>query len=229
MLSNAIAAAKATGARLIFPGNLYNFGADAWPLVSESSPQHPNTRKGMVRVEMEQMMQQAAQQGGRMMVVRAGDFFGSHGNSSWFSAVMIKPGKSVKSVNFPGERTVGHAWAYLPDLAETIARLAAMEKNLAAFEVFHFSGHWTPRAVEMAESIRRATGNPALPIRSVPWPVLYLASPFVRFLRELIEMRYLWQVPVQLDNRKLLSVLGEEPHTELDDAVRVSLRQLACI
>jgi len=45
----------------------------------------------------------------------------------------------------------------------------------------------------------------------------------------LIEMRYLWQVPVQLDNRKLLSVLGEEPHTELDDAVRVSLRQLACI
>jgi nucleoside-diphosphate-sugar epimerase len=229
MLANAIAAAKASDARLILPGNIYNFGADAWPLLSESSPQNPATRKGKVRVEMEQMMQQAAQQGARMMVVRAGDFFGGHGPSSWFAALMVSPGKPLSSVIFPGKKTVGHAWAYLPDVGETITRLASIEKNLAAFEVFHFGGHWTPNAIEMAESIRRANGNPKLPIRSLPWPIIYLVSPFVGFLREMIEMRYLWQVPLRLDNRKLVSTLGHEPHTVLDEAVKHSLRELACI
>jgi nucleoside-diphosphate-sugar epimerase len=229
MLDNAIAAAKSSGARLILPGNIYNFGNDAGTLISESSPQHPPTRKGKVRVEMEQMMQEAAQQGARMMVVRAGDFFGGHSPSSWFSTVMIKPGKPVKAVNFMGDKDVGHSWAYLPDLAETIARLASVEDKLGNFEVFHFSGQWTPRAIDMAEAIRRASGNPKATIRSFPWPLLYLASPFVELFRELLEMRYLWKVPMRLDNRKLVSVLGEEPHTDLDQAVRNSLRQLACI
>lgn len=229
MLANSIAAAKATGARLILPGNIYNFGPDAWPLLSESSPQFPLTRKGKVRVEMEQMMQTAAQQGARMMVVRAGDFFGGYGPSSWFAALMVKPGKPLGSVTFPGEKTVGHAWAYLPDLAEAIARLAEREKDMGAFEVFHFGGHWTQNAVDMAEAIRRASGNPKLPIRSLPWPVIYLVSPFVGFLRELLEMRYLWKQPLRLDNRKLVSAIGQEPHTPLDEAVKRSLRELACI
>jgi len=229
MLANSIAAAKASGARLILPGNIYNFGPDAWPLISESSPQHPTTRKGKVRVEMEQTMQTAAQQGARMMVVRAGDFFGGYGPSSWFGTLMVKPGKPLGSVTFPGEKKIGHAWAYLPDLAETIVRLAEHEKNMAAFEVFHFGGHWTANAVEMAEAIRRASGNPKLPIRSLPWPVIYLVSPFVGFLRELLEMRYLWKEPIRLDNRKLIAALGQEPHTSLDEAVKRSLQELACI
>jgi nucleoside-diphosphate-sugar epimerase len=60
MLANAIAAAKASGARLIFPGNVYNFGPDAGAVVDESSPQNPTTRKGAVRVEMERMLAAAA-------------------------------------------------------------------------------------------------------------------------------------------------------------------------
>jgi len=229
MLANSIAAAKAIGARLILPGNIYNFGPDAWPLISEASPQYPNTRKGKVRVEMEQMMQTAARQGARMMVVRAGDFFGGHGPSSWFAALMVKPGKPLSSVTFPGEKMVGHAWAYLPDVAETIARLAERETDMGAFEVFHFGGHWTAKAVDMAEAIRRASGNPKLPIRSLPWPVIYLVSPFVGFLREILEMRYLWKEPIRLDNRKLVAALGHEPHTPLDEAVKRSLQELACI
>ena len=81
----------------------------------------------------------------------------------------------------------------------------------------------------MAESIRRASGNPSLPIKALPWWLIYLAAPLVTLLREIIEMRYLWQVPLRLDNRKLRSVIGEEPHTPLDDAVRQSLWELGCL
>ncbi len=48
-------------------------------------------------------------------------------------------------------------------------------------------------------------------------------------MRELWEMRYLWQVPMQLDNTKLASILGNEPHTPAGEAVRVSLTGLGCL
>ena len=230
MLANAIAAARRSGARLVFPGNVYNFGPDAWPLVSESSPQHPKTRKGAIRVEMEAMLEQAARSGRvRALVVRAGDFYGARAPSSMFQNVMVKPGKPLRSVTYPGARNIGHAWAYLPDLAEAIARLADIDDQLATFEVVHFGGHWLERGVAMAEAIRTAAGQPQAPIRRFPWPVIQLAAPFVPLFRELLEMRYLWRVPLRLDNAKLVSLIGAEPHTPLDQAVLDSLTALGCM
>lgn len=229
MLANVIAAARASGARLIFPGNVYNFGPDAWPLVDERSPQHPLTRKGAIRVEMEAMLATAARDGVRSLVVRAGDFFGPHAPSSWFANIMVRPGKPIRSVVYPGARNTDHAFAYLPDFAETIARIAAIERRLPAFEVLHFGGHWLERGVEIARSIRRVAGNPRAPILPLPSLLLRLAAPFSATLRETIEMRYLWRVPLRLDNRKLIALIGEEPHTPLDTAVRRSLEALRCL
>jgi nucleoside-diphosphate-sugar epimerase len=228
MLANAIAAAKASGARLIFPGNVYNFGPDAGAVVDESSPQNPTTRKGAVRVEMERMLAAATAEDVRSVVVRAGDFLGN-APASWFRAVMVKPGKPLRSVTYPGVRDVGHAWAYLPDLAETVVRFAEIEQELDTFEVFHFGGHWIEPGIEICHAVRRAAGKPDLPIRSFPWIAVYLASPFSAFMRELREMRYLWRVPLRLDNRKLVSRLGEEPHTPLDEAVTQTLASMGAL
>jgi len=229
MLESTIAAANASGARILFPGTIYNFGPDAFPVLSERSPQHPLTRKGAIRVEMEQRLRDATAHGVRTLVVRAGDYFGPRAGNSWFAQSVVKPGKPLRSVSQPGPRDVGHAWAYLPDLAETMVRLAEREAELADFDVFHFRGHWLERGVELAEAIRRAVGNPRLPIHAFPWPAIYLASPFVTLFREMLEMRYLWRAPLKLDNSKLVAFLGEEPHTPLDQAVRDSLVGLKCL
>lgn len=228
MLANSVAAARASGARLVFPGNVYNFGPDAGIVVDETSPQNPTTRKGKVRVEMEAMLAKAAEDGVRSIVLRAGDFLAASGGS-WFSAAMVKPGVPIRKVTYPGDFAVGHAWAYLPDLAETVARLAEIENELGAFEAFHFGGYWIDPGIEICQAVRRVAGNPNLPIRSFPWPLAYIASPFVTFMRELIEMRYLWQKPLRLDNRKLVRCLGEEPHTPLDEAVAATLRSMKAI
>src|SRR5262249_50553440 len=76
MLDNSIAAATAQGATLVLPGTVYNFGPDAFPLLQEDSPQHPSTRKGTIRVEMEARLRAASERGLRVLIVRAGDFFG---------------------------------------------------------------------------------------------------------------------------------------------------------
>jgi nucleoside-diphosphate-sugar epimerase len=223
MLRHSIAAATASGARLIYPGSVYNFGPDAWPLCAEDSPQTPRTRKGRIRVEMEAMLRAAVPQGLRFLTVRAGDFFGPKAPSSWVTKLMMADGKPLRAVTTPEVPGIGHAWAYLPDMAETIARLAAREAELPAAEIFHFGGHFLAGR-QMAEAVRRAVGDDRLPIRGFSWLPVYLGAPFVTFLREVIEMRYLWREEIRLDNRRLVAVLGEEPHTALDAAVDATLR-----
>ena len=47
--------------------------------------------------------------------------------------------------------------------------------------------------------------------------------------RELMEMRYLWQQPVRLNNARLVATLGAEPHTPLAPAVRATLGDMGCM
>ena len=230
MLENTIAAARASGARIFFPGTVYNFGPDTFPLVAEDAPQQPLTRKGQIRVEMESRLRAAARQGVKVLNLRAGDWFGPETTAnSWFTACVVKPGRRLTSVVYPGRREVGHAWAYLPDYAETAMRLIEREAALPAFAVFHFDGHWFERGVDMAEAVRAAAGDPRLPIRGLPWFAVALAAPFVETFREMLEMTYLWRAPLRLDNRRLVSFLGEEPHTPTSEAVRASLQALGCL
>jgi len=72
MLESTLAAARASGARILFPGTVYNFGPDAWPTLREDAPQHPVTGKGRLRVEMERRLRAASEDGVSTTVVRAG-------------------------------------------------------------------------------------------------------------------------------------------------------------
>lgn len=230
MIDNTIAAAKREGARIVLPGTVYNYGPDAFPTLRETDPQNPRTRKGAIRVELERRLARAAEDGARVLILRAGDFFGPYVTAnSWFANALPKPNAPIRSITYPGAHDVGHAWAYLPDVAETIARLADLDKTLDAFETFHFKGHWFERGVEIAERVRVIAGVPHAPIRSLPWPLIMALSPFVRLFGELAEMRYLWTTPVRLDNAKLVSVLGAEPHTETDEALRATLIGVGCL
>ena len=211
MIDNTIAAARAVGARIVLPGTIYNYGSDAFPLLRETSPQNPRTRKGAIRVEMERRL---AMSGVRALVVRAGDFFGERAANSWFSQGMVKPGRPVMSISLPGPG-VAHTWGYLPDVAETMLRLLEREADLATFETFHMAGHVDPDGRGLAEAIRRVADQDAK-IKNVPWALFMLAAPFVTFLRELKEMRYLWREPLLMDNAKLVALLGAEPHTPGD-------------
>ncbi len=228
MLDNTIAAAIANSARIVLPGTIYNFGPDALPDLHETSPQHPVTVKGQIRVEMERRLLAASSAGAKVLIVRAGDFFGPRAsNNNWFSQ-MIKPGKPVTAITYPGRPGMGHQWAYLPDVAETMVRLIETSGMLDPFAVFHMKGQWDADGTQMIDAIRKAVGNPALKVNKTPWGLMRLLSPFVALFREVGEMRYLWQVPVYMDNAHLQNVLGAEPHTPLDTAVRATLAGLGC-
>ncbi len=231
MLDNTIAAARIVGATIVLPGTVYNFGPDALPLLTEESPQHPVTRKGAIRVEMERRLFAASKSGVPVLIVRAGDFFGPKAANNWFSQGLVKPGKPVLTVSYPGRRNVGHQWSYLPDVARAMVELLARRDSFAPFATFHMAGHWDADGSQMVKAIQRAVtrrGARKPRIGAFPWWLATLASPFVTTLREMREMRYLWREPVRMDNARLTATLQREPHTALDEAVEATLIGLGC-
>jgi nucleoside-diphosphate-sugar epimerase len=229
MLDNTIAAAVANSARIVLPGTVYNFGPDAFPNLHETSPQNPVTVKGRIRVEMEDRLRAASLKGASALIVRAGDFFGPRAGNNWFSQGLVKPGKRVTAITYPGRAGIGHQWAYLPDVAETIVRLLEKSEILEPFSTFQMEGHWDADGTQMIAAIRKVVGNPKIKVGKMPWLSMRLLSPFVPLFREVLEMQYLWNVPIRMDNVRLKTALGLEPHTPLDVAVRNTLIGLGCL
>lgn len=227
MLDNTLAAARASGARILLPGTIYNYDPAQAAVIDEATPQRAFTRKGRIRIEMEARLEGAAASGVRALILRAGDYFGPRSTmNSWFASGLVKPGQPVKTILYPGDKGVGHAWAYLPDVGETFARLADRETQLPAFARFHFNGIWDADGTAMIRAIARAAGLKRPNAFRLPWGLLPIAGLFSETLRELSEMQPFWRHPVRLDNRRLVAFLGEEPHTPLDVAVRATMQGL---
>jgi nucleoside-diphosphate-sugar epimerase len=229
MIDNSIAAARASGARILLPGTVYNYGLDAYPVLREDSPQHPATRKGAIRVELERRLKEVSRDDVRTIVLRAGDFFGPRPGNNWFSQALVKPGRPVRFITYPGVPGIGHAWAYLPDVAETFALLAEQERSLEAFATYHFEGHWDPDGTAMTSAIAEALGRPGVKVKRLPWGLFRFTAPFNETVRELLEMKPLWTEPVRLENRRLLATIGHEPRTPLVPAVAATLRGIGAV
>jgi nucleoside-diphosphate-sugar epimerase len=223
MMASTIAAAKARGARIVLPGTVYNYAPTAGAAITEDAPQTPVTRKGKIRAEMEAMLRQASTAGAKVLILRAGDFFGPAAPNSALDWLTQRKAGRVTGVYSPGPAP--HAFAYLPDLAETLGRLLEREDELADFETFHFAGHWLEKA-DLTAAARAATGDARIPMKPFPWLAVHAMAPFNTTMRELLEMRYLWEKPIGLDDGKLRAFLGDIPATPLVAGVREALADL---
>ena len=169
-------------------------------------------------------------------MLRAGDFYGS-GSGSWFDLALVKallrtPPKS--DVVYPGKPDQVHAWAYLPDLARAFVALAENRALLPVWSTHAFEGHsLTGQAIFDGLQKACATLNlegemlPAmLKLKSMPWPILQVAGLFNASMREVLEMRYLWDKPHQLRSTSALREALHRNPTPFDKAIVAALRGL---
>lgn len=226
MLENSARIAEDLSLTILFPGNVYVFDPADGPDFDEQAPLHPQTSKGELRVAMERRLQQASERGARVIVLRMGDFIGVHAPSTWLGA-LVKYRVGGYSISTPGPVHLRHTWAYLPDAARTAVALVEQKDTLPAWNVFHFQGYCLS-LYEIAKALREVSGLP-VQLKSFPWWALQLMAPFSTLYRGLLEMRYLWQQEVNLDNSKLQRALGRsEPHTPLVRALsEIGVQRLA--
>ena len=227
-LQHGMAAAQELNALFMLPGNVYNYGAGMPALLKEDTPQHPSTAKGRLRVAMEETLQTQGARGLRSVVIRAGDFSGC-GSGSWFDLVIVKSIARGKLV-YPGPLDVPHAWAYLPDLAQAFAAVAARPPALA-FDTLHFAGH-TLTGQQFLAAVQAAADalglRPARGWRTggMPWGLMRAAGLVHPLWRELARMSYLWRVPHALSGEALQQATGPLRGTPVQQALRASLLEL---
>jgi nucleoside-diphosphate-sugar epimerase len=219
----AIAAARAANATLVLPGNLYNYGAGMPALIDETTPMQPTSRKGALRVELEERLREA---GIRVIVLRAGDVYGGGSSGVWFDRVITRYADQGQ-LTYPGPLDVVHEWAYLPDLVAAMVPLVEARAGLDDFTTFGFPGHAVTGA-ELTRAISRALRR-NMKVSGMPWWLLRALGPVVPTFRELAEMSYLWDVPHRIDGRKLEAAIGAVPRTPFETAVNAALDELGLV
>lgn len=215
--ANVIAAGLESGATVMIPGNVYPFGPDIGEVWREGMPVNPPSRKGALRVQMEHSFAMAAQGGLRTIILRGGDFMERAKTGSWFETYIAH--KSHKGAfTYPGRMDAVHAWAYLPDMGRAMALLADKRATLEPFTTFGFEGFSVTGAQLMA-AVGKAVGTPQRASK-FPWPAVRMMGLFNPLMREVQEMRYLWDTPHQLDGSALRALLPEFVPTPLDAALQ---------
>lgn len=211
-----IAAARASGASVILPGNVYVFGdhPGTW---SETTPHRPCANKGRIRAELEQAYRDS---GVQVIILRAGDFIDPDRNADVMSLMVLNRIARGK-ITAPGPRDRMRAYAWLPDWARAAQMLAERRDSLARFEDVPFPGH-AFTLEELRHELEALLGRP-LRFGAFPWWALRLTAPVWELARELGEMRYLWQVPHSLSGQRLATLLPEFEPTPLAEVLRGAL------
>ena len=231
MMRAAIDISRRLDALLLFPGNVYNFGAGMPALLHEGTVQRPTTLKGQLRVELEAQLADAHDACGlRSVVIRAGDYFGS-GRGSVLDLVLAKDLRRGR-IGLPGALDVPTPWAYLPDLASAFERVAQHHAELGGAQVFHFAGHaltgrdWCEALATIAQEAGWLRAGQGAKITRLPWRLIRAGGLFLPTWASLAGIRYLWTTPHRLANERLTALIGPEPHTPLPRAARQSLMDL---
>ena len=211
--ADVIAAARACGATVILPGNLYVYGAGAPERFAPDTPHDAHNPLGRVRIEMEEAYRAS---GVQTFVVRAGDYLDTRASGNWFDMIIAKKAATGR-ISYPGPLDVPHEFTFLPDVAGTMVALAQRRETLGRFEDvpvpgFTLTGHELSMAV--GQALQRDVRA-----RRMSWLPIRLVSPFWPLGRRLLEMRYLWHKPHRLDAARHRELCPEVVPTPLDAAL----------
>ena len=220
MAGNVMAAARENRAVHLFIGNVYNYGKEIGLEMTDDAPFSATTEKARIRIEMEGLFKDAAGDGVKTVILRAGDFYGTDKVGTWLDQMIAtKIDKGLFS--WPGPYDLPHAFAYLPDLADAFVRLAERANELPMFSQFNFEGH-TLTGEEFARAAEKAAGR-TLARKKVSWALLNVVGLFSPIVREIVKMNYLWFTPHSLSGEELQAFLGSVPTTPADEAIAEAL------
>jgi len=214
-----LAAAEATGARLVSMENVYMYGRpDGHPL-TEDRAYAAHTRKGRLRGRMARDLL-AAHQAGRVPVAigRASDYFGPRGGAQSNLGDRVFPAALAgKTATVLGDPDQPHTYTYIPDIGEGLAVLG--EHADAPGQVWHLPNDPHTRTTrQLVHAAYQHAGRSRSKLRTVP-PLLLTAMGLVNpTIRELVEMQYQFQEPFIVDSNKITTKLGVHP-TPLETAV----------
>lgn len=204
-----LAAAEATGARMVSMENVYMYGRPDGRPLTEDRGDHAHTTKGRLRGRMARDLL-AAHAAGRVQVViaRASDYFGPRGGAQSNLGDRLFPAALAgRTATVLGDPDQPHTYTYVPDIGEGLALLG--EHPDAPGEVWHLPNDPDTRTTrQLVDLVYRHAGQARARLRSAPPWLLRTLGLVNPSLRELVEMQYLFAEPFVVDSSKIADKLG---------------------
>jgi nucleoside-diphosphate-sugar epimerase len=215
LLDCAIAGARQTNTRLVFPANVWIYGPGrANELIDESRTASPTSQRGKLRAEMEQRIRAA---GIRYAMVRLPEFFGPSVVS--LTARVFRAALANRHALWPGPLDIETEFVYMPDAARALVEVGTAANCDAV--VFHLPGvRTTPR--RFIELVYQAAGRNLRALGIPPWLLSALGA-FDATARGAADIAHLWSHPILLDGRRYTAQFGVVPLTPLPEAIMATL------
>jgi len=205
---------------LVLVSSVYAYGVPRTSRVAETHPREPATRKGAWRREQEDLVLDARKKGQLDgLVVRLPDFYGPFADNSMANPI-FRAALAGKTANWVGPMGAPHEFVFTPDAAPAIVDLALRPECYN--QAWNFGGACEISAVDFITRVYRAVGRQPR-YRTAGRGLLKIMGWFNPVIRELVEMMYLQETPVILDDGKLLGKLGAVHKTPYDEGIRMTL------
>jgi nucleoside-diphosphate-sugar epimerase len=206
-----MAAAEATGARLVSMENVYMYGRPAGRPLTEDRPYDAHTKKGKLRGRMARDLL-AAHDAGRIEVAigRASDYFGPRGGAQSNLGDRLFPAALAgRSAVVLGDADQPHTYTYIPDIGEGLAVLG--EHPDAPGQVWHLPNDPDTRTTrQLVDIAYEEAGSAHGKLRAMPSVLLRALALVNPTMRELVEMQYQFEEPFIVDSSKITNQLGVE-------------------
>ncbi len=215
MLGSALGAAEEHGAKLVMVDNLYMYGPGSSPM-TEDTPMRATDKKGTVRIEMVEMLDNGIARGVRVTSGRASDYFGPDSGNSTVTALAIEPALEGKAPKWMGRTDVPHSLAYLPDVARAYVVLGTDSRADGSHWVLP---HIAPvTGAEFLDLVKKTADIPSSRTR-ISKPMLLMAAPFHAMSRESLGVYYQWNSPFVADSSRFESTFESFETTPLEQAI----------
>jgi nucleoside-diphosphate-sugar epimerase len=216
IMDGVVAAAESVGARLVVLGNIYGYGKEARTPLTSASPLAPTSVKGRVRTAM---WEHALGSAVPAVEVRASDYLGD-GAGSLFTLMTLPPLLVGRPAAMLGDLDARHAWSFTKDVARTLVAASRYSGNWG--RAFHVpSQHASVR--DLATRFAELGGTSLPDLRSLADEDLEALAREDEFIREIVEMAYLYGQPCVLDasdTERLLGVSASSLDTMIKDTLQ---------
>ena len=182
---SAIDIAEVAGATLMFPGNIYNYGAAMPDVLDETTPMAAEHAQGQVARRDRAAHAGSIRARGPYHHPARGDFFGAGAAPG---SISCSRRTSARHRHVSGADRCGARMGLSAGSGRGIRAARHLRERFGAFETFGFPGH-AVTGREFVAALTKAAQR-GLQIRRMPWWLIHLLRALIPVCRELSEMAY---------------------------------------
>ena len=215
-----LAAASATGAKVIVTDSLYMYGVTHGVPMTEVTPYMPTSRKGEMRAQVARDYLKAHADGvAQVALGRAADFFGPRVYNSTYGERVFPPALAGQPVQVIGNIDLPHPYSYMPDIARGLATLGERPEALGREWLLPVAPTVTTR--DMVKLVETVVGHP-LEIQTASREIIAHFGEHDEQMREFLEMFYQYEEAQIVDSSRFTETFGWSA-TPLKEAIAATV------